>query len=433
MAFRTTSTIATIALVSCITSIQLFSQAPVRLTLDEAKTTALNNHPQILAAQNEAAYTNEEITISRAPYFPTFSADLTGTQGTPLARIGAGALSASRVFNRFGQGVVFSQLVSDSGRTKNLVSGSRFQAQASAQTLQATRYDVLLEVTRTYFAALHAEAVIRVAQATVDARQLFLDQVTTLANNNLKSQLDVSFADVNVSEAKLVLLRAQDDVQSSLADLIRALGSEQQMSYQLVEEPLVQGPPDKPDALVMEALNNRPEIASFRAASDAAVKFAEAEKDLMRPSLSLIGAAGFLPLINSSGIPTHYESVALNLDVPIFNGHLFSARREAAVYRANEAAQRLRDAQERIARDVRVAWASAVNAFQRIDVTAQFLRQASLALDLAQGRYNLGLASIVELTQAQLNVTQAEIENLSAKYDYQTQNAALQYSAGQLR
>jgi outer membrane protein len=140
-----------------------------------------------------------------------------------------------------------------------------------------------------------------------------------------------------------------------------------------------------------------------------------------------------LPLINSSGIPTRYESVALNLDVPIFNGHLFSARRDAAVYRANEAAQRLRDAQERIARDVRVAWASAMNAFQRIDVTAQFLRQAALALDLAQGRYNLGLASIVELTQAQLNVTQAEIENLSAKYDYQTQNAALQYSAGQLR
>ena len=96
-------------------------------------------------------------------------------------------------------------------------------------------------------------------------------------------------------------------------------------------------------------------------------------------------------------------------------------------------AQRLRDAQERIARDVRVAWASAMNAFQRIDVTAQFLRQATLALDLAQGRYNLGLASIVELTQAQLNVTPAEIENLSAKYDYQTQNAALQYSAGSLR
>ena len=77
--------------------------------------------------------------------------------------------------------------------------------------------------------------------------------------------------------------------------------------------------------------------------------------------------------------------------------------------------------------------ASASTSYQRIDVTAQFLRQAALALNLAQGRYNLGLASIVELTQAQLNVTQAEVENLSAKYDYQIQYAALQYSLGLLR
>jgi outer membrane protein len=415
-----------------------FSQAPVRLTLSDAKNTALNNHPQILAAQNEAAYTNQQITVSRAPYFPTVSVDVTGTEGNDLARIGAGALSATRLFNRFGQGVLFSQVVTDSGRTKNLVASTRLQAEASAQTFQATRYDVLLEVTRAYFAALHAQGVVRVAQATVDARQLLLDQVTTLANNNLKSQLDVSFADVNVSEAKLLLLRAQDSVQSSLADLTRALGSDQQANYQLanyqlVDEPLPQGPPDRPDALVMEAINNRPEIAGLRAARDASERFAEAEKDLSRPTVSVVGAAGFLPYINSTGIPNRYEGVAMNLDYPVFNGHLFSARREAARYRADAAGQRLRDAQERIARDVRVVWGSAMNAFQRIDVTAQFLRQAALALDLAQGRYNLGLASIVELTQAQLNATQAEIENLGAKYDYQTQNAALQYSAGLLR
>jgi outer membrane protein len=112
---------------------------------------------------------------------------------------------------------------------------------------------------------------------------------------------------------------------------------------------------------------------------------------------------------------------------------LFSARKEAATERALESDQRLRDQQQRIARDVRVVWASANDAYQRLDVTAQFLRQAALALDLAQGRYNLGLSSIVELTQAQLNLTQAEIENLNAKYDYQTQYAALQYTIGLLR
>ena len=121
------------------------------------------------------------------------------------------------------------------------------------------------------------------------------------------------------------------------------------------------------------------------------------------------------------------------MDIPIFNGHAYTARGEAARYKAMEADEALRNQQERIARDVRVAWASSVNAFQRMDVTAQFLRQASLALNLAQGRYNLGLASIVELTQAQLNVTEAEIENLSAKYDYQSQYAEVQYSIGALR
>ncbi|MGH9559750.1 MAG: TolC family protein, partial [Bryobacteraceae bacterium] len=104
-----------------------------------------------------------------------------------------------------------------------------------------------------------------------------------------------------------------------------------------------------------------------------------------------------------------------------------------AYQRALESDQRLRDRQEQVARDVRVAWSGAVTAFQRIDVTAQFLRQASLALDLAQGRYNLGLSSIVELTQAQLNLTNAEIENLSAKYDYQSQNSVLQFTVGALR
>jgi outer membrane protein len=412
------------------------AQAPVRLTLQDAKAMALMNHPQVLGAQNEVAYTNQQIIEARAPYYPTVDAALTGSQGNSLARIGAGGLTASRLFNRFGQGLVFSQLVTDSGRTKNLVASSRFQAESSSQIYQATQYDVLLEVNRTYFSALHAQAEVTLATQTVAARQLLLDQVTIEANNNLRSQLDVSFAAVNVSQAKLLLLQAQNDVQSSLADLTRAIGSDQQtVNYRLVDEPLPQSPPARPDGLVTDALNSRPEIAGFRASRDSAQRFFEAEKDLVRPTVNVIGVLGFLPIINSGGsrIPEEYEGVALNIDIPVFNGHLFSARREAARDKLNEAEQRLRDSQDRIARDVRVTWAGATSAFQRIDVTAQFVQQADLALQLAQGRYQLGLASIVELTQAQLNVTQAEIENLSAKYDYQTQNAALQYSIGLLR
>jgi outer membrane protein len=417
--------------------IALAQTSPVKLTLQDAEALALKNHPRVLAAQTEVAFANQQVTEARSAYYPDLSADITGSQGNDLSRIGAGELSASRLFNRFGQGIVLSQLVTDAGRTPNLVASSRLRAQASAQDYQRSRYDVLLAVNRSYFDYLHAQALVKVADETVAARQLLLDQVSALARNNLKSQLDVNFTAVNVSEARLLLIRAQASVQTAAADLMRALGSDQPATYQLVDEPLPPSPSQNPDELIAQALANRPELAGLRYSREAAYKFAAAEKDLSRPTVSLLAVAGFVPFINQTSptqpIPKEYEGAAVNVDFPIFNGHLFSARREAAHQRALASDQMLRDEQERVVRDVRSAWASASTAYQRIDVTAQFLRQAALALNLAQGRYNLGLSSIIELTQAQLNVTEAEVENLSAKYDYQIQYAALQYAVGLLR
>lgn len=403
------------------------------LTLQQAEAMALQNHPQVQAAQNEVNYANQQIIERRSAYYPTVTGDLTASQANNLARIGAGDITDSRIFNRVGQGIVINQLITDSGRTSNLVASSRLQAQATAQSSQATRYDVLLQVNRAYFDVLHAQAVVKVALETVSARQLLSDQVTELAKNQLKSQLDVSFAEVNVSEAKLLLLRAQDAVQQGLAELGRAIGTDQSASYQLADEPFPSGPPWTTDQLVAQALGDRPELAGLRYSRDAAWKFADAEKDLSRPTVSAVAVGGFIPYIDATGIPAEYEGIGANVSIPLFNGHLFTARREAAHQQAMESDQRLRDEQERISRDVRVAWANANDAYQRIDVTAQFLRQAAMALDLAKGRYDLGLSSIVELTQAQLNLTTAEIENLNAKYDYQSLNSALQYAIGQLR
>ncbi len=132
------------------------------------------------------------------------------------------------------------------------------------------------------------------------ARQLLDDQVTELARNNLSSQLDVSFADVNVSEAKLLLLRAQDAVQGALAELGRAIGSDQPANYQLSDEPLPPAPPATADALVAQAIDNRPELAALRSSRDAARKFADAERDLSRPTVSAIAVGGYIPYINTS-------------------------------------------------------------------------------------------------------------------------------------
>ena len=410
---------------------------PTKLTLRQAEDLALKNHPQVLAAENEVGAMGQEVVEARAPYFPALAGEITGSGANQQARIGAGFLTASRLFNRFGQGINVSQLITDSGRTSNLVASARLHATAAQQNYTATRYDVLERVNEAYFGVLRAQSLVKVAQQTVDARQTLVDQVTALANNKLRSQLDVTFVDVNLSEAKLLLIQSNAQLQEAFADLTRAMGSQQTTVYTLAEEPLPPSPPPDVEPLIAQALRSRPELAGLAAEREAAYRFERAERDLSYPTVSLMGVAGYIPFINQVSaprmIPNEYGGAAVNVQIPVFNGHLYSARRQEAHYRAMEADQHLRDEEQAVVRDVHASWATASTAFQRLDVSAQFLRQATMSLSLAQGRYDIGLASIVELTQAQLNLTQAEIENLGAKYDYQVRNAMLQYTIGALR
>ena len=122
--------------------------------------------------------------------------------------------------------MVWPQLCSSSisAAPTNLTTSSKFQAQAENQNANATREQVLLQVDAGYFSALGAQAVLRVAQQTVDTRQLLLDQVTLLASNKLKSELDVSFARVAVEESRLLLQQAQNSADDAMTSLSTALG-----------------------------------------------------------------------------------------------------------------------------------------------------------------------------------------------------------------
>jgi outer membrane protein len=150
------------------------------------------------------------------------------------------------------------------------------------------------------------------------------------------------------------------------------------------------------------------------------------------PTISALGAAGLVPF-NETPLAPRYAAAGFNVNIPIFNGHLFSALQSEANFRAQAENQYLRDLQNQIVRDVQTAWLNANSAYQRLSVTDRLLEQANLALDLAQSRYRLGLSSIIELSQAELNQTEARIEQASAKYDYDAQYSLLNYQLGALR
>ena len=411
------------------------AQNTLHLTLAEAERLAVANNPQLSAAQFNAAAASQVPLELRANFEPTLSGAVTGVGADSGSRLAAGALNNPVVYNRFGTGLLLSQLVTDFGRTSSLVDSAKLHAQAQDQVTQTMRAQILLAVNRAYFGALRAEAVLKVAQQTVTARQLVADQVSTLARSHLKSTLDVSFANVNLSDAKLLLAGAQSNVKSAYAELATAIGLPGQYGqggFSLAPEPMPDLLPDTVDSLMGQALRDRPELASLRLEQNAAQRFAHAEKALILPTISVAASAGFVPTADVQ-VPGRYGAVGVNVSIPILNGHFYRARRTEAELRAKAAAQNVNDLANRVARDVRIAYLSAYTAFERLTLTAELLDQAKLALDLAQRRYDLGLGSIVELSQAQLNVTGAEIAGSSAQFDYQLLRANLSYQIGALR
>jgi outer membrane protein len=334
-------------------------------------------------------------------------------------------------YNRLGSGLSIGQMITDFGRMGNLVAMSNLRAKAQDQATATTRADILLAVSRAYFSVLRAQAVLQVADQTVAARQLVVDQVTALAQAKLKSTLDVSFANVNLSDAKLLQVQAQNDLQAARADLAAAMRIPGQTGFILAEEAMPSQLPDRIADLVQEAIRNRPELKQLRLEESAAQRFTKAEHALYYPYVGVIGTAGFVPAAYAA-VPGRYGAVGINVTIPIFNGGLFKARETEAELKAKAAAENVNDLANRVTRDVRVAYLNATTAYDRLALTQQLLDQAKLALDLAQSRYDLGLGSIVELSQAQLNLTTAQIANTSARYDYQSQRVAVDYQIGAL-
>ena len=420
--------VAAMVLISCSAGAVYAAEQP--LSLKDAEDIAIKNHPRISAADLNALASEQEVRQNRSAYFPVVTANATAVgTASDNTRIAAGGLNNPLILERNAEGISVSQIITDFGRTANLTAGSKLHSRAEEEKALATRADIVLQVESAYFSALQAQSVLGVANQTVATRQLILDQVSELATNQLKSGLDVSFARVSLEEGKLLLASAQNDVQAALARLANLLGEREQKDYQLQDEPVPTAPSPDDSQYMQTALTDRPDLAQLRYERDAAAKFANAEKALHYPTISAVGAAGVVP-IHDPLLPDSYAAAGVNLSFPIFSGFLFSARATEAKLKAKAADEDLRDAEDEVLRDVRVAVLNENLAAERLSLTAQLLDSANQAFDLAQARYKAGLNGIVELSQAQLSKTQAEIEQARAKYEFQTRNAILDFETG---
>jgi outer membrane protein len=401
------------------------------LSLEDAERIALKNNPRIGSSDLLAAAAGKLTDQIRSAYYPTLYGSITGVGADHGAVVAAGAITTSSLSSRGAAGVSLVQMITDFGRTKDLTQTANLRAQAQTKNAVSTRALVRLEVRQAYYQALSADEVLKVAQAAVDQRRITLRQLQALAESALRSTLDVRFAEVAVSEAELALYQAENDARESRTRLSAAMGYEQDQALTLSSVDLPPPVDPNPDAAIAQARQQRPDLLALQLNSNASQRFAEAERRLKYPSINLLGTAGDIPVHNRS-LPDSYSAIGVNVSIPVLNGGFYAARQSQAELLAQAAAKDVQTLVVSISRDVRIAWLEANTSFRRLDVTGRLVVQANEAMRLAQARYDNGLSGIIELTQAQFNQTSAQIGAASAKYDYLSRRAALDYATGAL-
>jgi len=407
-------------------------ERPTALTRPEAEKLALANNPRIRITDLIALIQQQAVRERRADELPNLNGNLTAVEANDGSRLSSGSLSASRLLEHAGMGVQLSQLITDFGRTQNLVASAKLQEKARQADAQASRLDIVLATDQVFYAVIEAQETLKVANQTVDARQKLADQVSALTGAKLKSDLDESFARVNLSQAKLLQLDAQNNLDAAKAAFSAVLGYDTERKYTLVEDtgPLPVLPLDS-NSLIPQAIQNRPDLQSLKYSEQAAQKFSKAQHERLLPTISALGVVGGTPIGSSQYFTTNwYGAIGGNVSVPIFNGFRLTAQASEAALQSKAATEQTRALRNQVVRDVRTAWLNANTAMQRVAVATELLKQANTALDLAKTRYDLGLSSIVELSQAELQQTEAAIGNANARSQYNFAISTINFQTG---
>jgi outer membrane protein len=402
------------------------------LTRQQAEAMAIRQNPNITVGKLLALAQHQVVRQARSADLPDFTGDITAVDAQNGSRVSAGYLSASRLMQHAGAGGTLSQLITDFGRTHNLILSQKLEEKAQNANALATTEDIVLATDQAFYSALESQALVKVATGTVDARQTTENQVDQMTQNKLKSTLDLSFAKVDLSRGMLLQLDAQNNADSAMAALDAILGIDHNVQFRLAEtSPAAQPPPDHVQPLIDAALRQRPDLQAMTYRQQSATKLARSDREQMLPRISAMGTAGSVPVRTDQFYTNNWwGAVGVNMSIPIFNGFLYSAQAKEASLHAQADSEQARALRDQIVRDVRTAWLASNTAWRRVAVTQQLEQEADLAFKLAQTRYKLGLSSIVELSQAQLQQTQAQIGYTNARYQYRLSLATLNYETG---
>jgi outer membrane protein len=411
-------------------SLQLAEPKGKVLPLDEAIQIALENHPAISAAKERIGAQAAVLGQQMASYYPTISA-------SNFYRTGSETGNTTGV-SPTGQDTILTQAnlnmtLYNFGKREGAVQSARETLNATGFNYKATVDSVILGVKQSYYSYLQARAIVQVRAETVKSRDLLSRQAQGFYEVGTRARIDVVRAEANLYTAQADLIAAQNAVAIAWVTLKNALGLRELPERPLAEEATMTDIPYKLDEARDIAYASRPELKSFDAQRKAQDQNIATARRSHLPDI--IFDANYRRSNTSTGestfpLPAGWQ-VQVSLNIPIFDGFRTTNRVEETVrtyytIKAQEEQQR-----QQVALDVEQSYLRLVELQQRIKANKAAADAAKENLDLANGRYEVGVGSIIEVTDAQNTYTDAQTTYVRALYDYKIADAQLVRAIGQ--
>jgi outer membrane protein len=404
--------------------------APPKLTLDGAIRTALAQNPILRQARQAIVAAEARTKQAKSAYFPQITASGIAKQGLSGASgaLGLRGLVTSPLFRDIGASSAAFQNLYDFGRTAHQVKASKWAALSLNHALEAEQAFVVLDVQQTYYTTLQQQRLVAVDEKILADRQLIARQAAAFYNAQIRSKVDVSLAEVGVSNTNLELVQARDHLRTAFAELNRAMGADGAPIYALEEPKITIESPPALEPLIDEGQQKRPDLLAIDTQIKSNEEIVARAKSNRWPKLALLFSSGWVRFSDYS--PGKLLLGAFGIDLPIFTG----GRLEAEIEEAKANVAQSRAVRDTLAQDIRFqvqrAHNELISAIEAIRANEQLIAQAREALRLAQVRYRVNIGSFVELSAAEAAASSAEAQYAQAQYRYRIAQALLDYAAG---
>jgi len=404
------------------------------LKLEDAVRTALENHPRIRAAKEKVGAQQAVLGQQFAAYYPTVSL---GNSYRTSNSSGGGDTIQNRDSERYSGQANFNMTLYNFGKREGAVESARDTLDATQYDYRAIINDIVVAVKQAYYTYLQAQALLKVREETVKDRELIVRQARGFYEVGIRPKIDVARAESNLYNAMADLITAQNALKIAWTTLKNAMGMPDLPEQPLAEELLTTDIPISFEQAKQEAFASRPELRSLEAQRKAQdQKIATARRGHLPDILfsANYGRTGSSPRSFTERHDTFPLDVSwqaqLSLNIPIFDGFNTTYKVEEALRNYHGARAQEETQKQQVALEVEQSYVNMVNARERIKATEAAERAAKENLDLANGRYQVGVGSIIEVADAETLYADAQTNRIRSVYDYKIAEAQLLRAIG---